>query len=255
MALLDPVLGWTLAFHPFITILILSVIVTLVSTFAYKYLTDQAEMKRLKTRIESFKKEIKDARDNPKKMMKLNQEAMEVNMQYFRRSLKPMLFTFLPIIIVFSWMGANLMYDQLAPGEPLIVKAYVNDGFTGELVLASETLAENAYTAPITTDGESRSVAAFAVQGDAGTHNFTITYNGESYGGNTGTIVFGENPRTTSFAGRGPIANANGIVIEYPRIRPLGGFHIGSWYPGWIAVYILLSIVLSVTTRRLLKIY
>lgn len=254
MALLDPVFGWVLNFHPFVAIFILATVVTLISNLIYKFTTNQREMKDLKQRIEKFRKEIKDSRDNPKKMMKLNQEAMTVNMEYMKRSLKPMLFTFLPIIIIFTWMNGNFLYEQLPAGEPLIVKAYVNDGFSGSLVLSSMTLETQELTSPITTDAEGRNVAAFALQGSAGVHNFTIAYNGEDYG-NSGTVVFGENPTVTTFVGKGPVEKQSGIVVEYPRVRPLGSFHVGSWYPGWIFVYIVLSIVLSMTTRKLMKIY
>jgi uncharacterized membrane protein (DUF106 family) len=254
MAFLDPVLGWALLFHPFVAILILAFIVTMISNLIYKYTTDQREMKRLKEQIEDYRKKIKEARDNPKKMMKLNQDAMSVNMQYLTKSLKPMLFTFIPIIVIFAWMNAHFTYAELAAGEPLIITAGVNDGFSGELVLTSETLDTKELTSPITTvDG--RNVAAFAVRGSAGTHNFSIAYNGDSYGGNSGAVVFGENPGVTTFPGKGPIEKVNGIVVEYPRVRPLGGFRLGSWYPGWIFIYIILSIALSVGTRKLMKIY
>ena len=255
MAFLDPVLGWVLIFHPFVAILILSVIVTLLSNIIYKYTTNQKEMKSLKERIEGFRKEIKAAKDNPKKMMKLNQEAMSVNMQYMSKSLKPMLFTFLPIIIIFAWMNAHFLYAELPAGEPLVVKAYVNDGFSGSLVLSSMTLGTKELTSPITTNEDGKNVAAFAVKGAAGAHNFTISYNGDNYNGNTGSVVFGENPRVTTFVGKGPIEKQGGIVVEYPRVRPLGSFRLGSWYPGWIFVYIVLSIILSMTTRKLMKIY
>jgi len=255
MAILDPVLGWVLIFHPFVSILILSFIVTMLSNIIYKYTTNQKEMKNLKERIEGFRKEIKAAKDNPKKMMKLNQEAMSVNMQYMQKSLKPMLFTFLPIIIIFAWMNAHFLYAELPAGEPLIITANVNDGFSGSLVLTSATLDTKELTSPITTDADGNTMAAFAVKGAAGSHNFTISYNGDNYGGNSGSVVFGENPRVTSFAGKGPIQKTNGITVDYPRIRPLGPFHLGSWYPGWIFVYIVLSIILSMSTRKLMKIY
>lgn len=255
MAILDPVLSWVLLFHPFVAILILSLIVTLLSNIIYKYTTNQNEMKSLKTRIEGFRKEIKASKDNPKKMMKLNQEAMSVNMQYMQKSLKPMLFTFLPIIIIFAWMNAHFLYAELPAGEPLIVTAFVNDGFSGSLVLSSMTLDTKNLTSPITMNEDGENMAAFAVKGAAGSHNFTISYNGDNYGGNTGTVVFGENPNVTTFPGKGPIEKTGGITVGYPRIKPLGPFHLGSWYPGWIFVYIILSIILSMSSRKLMKIY
>ena len=255
MALLDPVLNWTLNFNPFIAILILSFIVTMISNLIYKFTTDQKKMKELKDRIEEYRGKIKESRDNPKKMMKLNNEAMQINMQYLTKSLKPMLFTFIPIIIIFAWMNAHFLYAQLPAGEPLNIHVLVNDGFSGELVLTSPTLDTKELHATITQDAGGANVAAFAVKGPEGTHNFTISYNGDSYSGNTGIVVFGQNPTVTTFDGKGPIQKTAGIVVEYPTVRPLGPIHFWSWYPGWIFVYIILSITLSMSTRKLMKIY
>ena len=237
MAFLDPVLNWTLALHPFIAILILSIIVTIISNLIYKWATDQKEMKQLKESIETLKKQVKESRDNPKKMMKANNEMMQVNMKYMTRSLKPMLFTFIPVILVIGWMSANFTYAPVDLSDALTVRATVRDGFA----------------APIVPDGDEGQGAAFAVQGLAGVHNFTVTYEGNSYSGNTGVISIGENPKQQAFPGKGPIET---ISVDYPKIHPLGnGFNLFGWYPGWLAVYITLSIVLSIGSRKILKIY
>jgi uncharacterized membrane protein (DUF106 family) len=251
MAFLDPVLSWSLALHPFVAILILSVLVTIISNLIYKYTTDQSEMKRLKTQIEEYRKKIKESRDNPKKMMKLNNEAMQFNMQYMTKSLKPMLFTFIPIILVISWMAANFTYAPIDANEPITIRTTILDGFSGSLVLTGETLTTQEVTAQI-VQGEDAQTAAFAVQAPEGTHEFTILYDGNAYNGNTGTLVIGEAPKVQSFAGKGPIESIN---IEYPKIRPLGSFSLFGWFPGWLAVYIILSIALSISSRKLMKIY
>ena len=123
MSFLDPVFGWTLSLPLFLAILVLALIVTMISNLIYKYTTDQKEMKRLKTEIEEYRKKIKDARDNPKKMLKLNDEAMRVNMQYMTKSLKPMLFTFIPIILIFTWMAGAFGSNTVEAGTPVTIHA------------------------------------------------------------------------------------------------------------------------------------
>lgn len=253
MAILDPVLGWTLLLHPFVAILAISIIVTIISNLIYKWATDQKEMKRLKDQIEVLKKEVKANRENPKKMMKSNNEMMQVNMQYMTRSLKPMLFTFIPVILVIGWMSAHFTYAPVGPSDALTVHATVGDGFAGSLVLNAPTLTTSTVTGPIVPDDDEGQAAAFAVQGPVGVHNFTITYEGKAYDGNTGVISIGENPKVQAFPGKGPIES---ITVDYPKKHPLGeSFNLFGWYPGWLAVYITLSVVLSIGSRKLLKIY
>lgn len=248
MSILDPILGWTLYFPPLVGIIILSLIITLIINLIYKYTTDQREMKRLKEQIDDYRKKIKEARDNPKKMMKLNSDAMAVNMQYMGKSLKPTLYTFIPIIFIFAWMNAHFTYAPLDAGEPLIVRAEFLDGFNGNATLISKTLTTQSLTEPLTAT-EDGPVASFAVTGQGGKHDFTIDYQQFAY---NGSVWFGENPDKQAFAGKGPI---NAIKVDYPKIHPLGPVSIFGWMPGWLAIYIILSVSLSMLTRKLMKIY
>ena len=43
-------------------------------------------------------------KDNPEKMTQVNKQLMEKNLTYMKHSMKPMLFTFIPIIVIFGWM-------------------------------------------------------------------------------------------------------------------------------------------------------
>jgi hypothetical protein len=100
-----------------ITLLILALLLTMVINLVYKFTTDQAEMKRLKSKIKGFQKEMRENKDDVKKMQKIQAEAMQVNMAYTMKSLKPTLFTFIPLIIIFAWMNANLAFEAIHPGD------------------------------------------------------------------------------------------------------------------------------------------
>ncbi len=250
MAFLDPVLGWVLIFHPFVSILILSLLITLIINLIYKYTTDQVLMKSLKTQIDNFRKEMKEAqkKQDTKKLMKLNEDAMKVNLQYMGKSLKPTLYTFIPIIFIFAWMNAHFTYAPLDAGEPLIVHAHFLDGFSGKAMLVSETLT----TASLASDVQlvdKTMLASFAVTGDPGKHDFLVSYEQFNY---SGSLWFGERPDEQAFPGKGPVSS---ISVEYPRIHPLGPVSIFGWMPGWLTVYIILSIGLSISMRKLMKIY
>ena len=249
MSFLDPVLGWSLMLPPFWGILAISVIITLIINIVYKYATDQKEMKRLKNQIDDFRLKMKESRSDPKKMLKLNNEAMGVNLEYMKRSLKPTLFTFIPIIFIFAWMNAHYTYSPLGAGDPLIIRAQMVDGFTGEAHLVADTLITKDVNSTVQSTDKG-SAALFPVSGSVGAHNVTITYKEFSY---NATVWFGVDPVQQTFPGKGPVKS---IDVEYPHVKPFGeSFSLYGWYPGWLFVYIVLSIALSIGTRKLMKIY
>ena len=113
MAIMETILS----LHPLLLILGFSFLITIISVFAYKFFTNQVEMKQLKEDLKKHQKEMKDHRDNQKKMLEIQKKAMEKNLKYMQHSFKPMIFTFLPIILLFGWLNANLAYDPLLPGQ------------------------------------------------------------------------------------------------------------------------------------------
>jgi uncharacterized membrane protein (DUF106 family) len=86
------------------SLVIISFILTLLITLAYKVLTKQELMKSLKAELKLLQQELKKVKDHPEKFTRINKQLMEKNLQYFKQSLKPMAITFIPIIIVFGWM-------------------------------------------------------------------------------------------------------------------------------------------------------
>jgi uncharacterized membrane protein (DUF106 family) len=55
--------------------------------------------------------------------MSLQKEMMELNMEMMKQSFKSMLYTFIPLIILFTWMSANIAYEPINPGEEFTVTA------------------------------------------------------------------------------------------------------------------------------------
>ena len=76
-------------------------------------MTNQELMKSLKAEIKDFQKEMKGYKDDAVKMMELQKKAMQKNMKYMKHSMKPTLFTFVPIIIIFGWLRTT--YTPIGP--------------------------------------------------------------------------------------------------------------------------------------------
>ena len=103
--LFDGMFGWLIAGIGLKwSLIVISLLISFLITLSQKYLTNQELMKSLKAELKQLQKEMKTHKDNPEKMAKVNQELMGKNLQYMKQSMKPMLYTFLPIIIIFSWL-------------------------------------------------------------------------------------------------------------------------------------------------------
>ncbi len=68
-------------------------------------------MKNLKEEIDKINKEMKKNMHDQKKVMSMQKEAFNKQMVMMRHSLNSTLITFLPIIILFGWLRANLNND------------------------------------------------------------------------------------------------------------------------------------------------
>jgi len=88
---------------PKISIAIFSVIVTLISTLAHKWLTNQEHLKSLKKRQKEIQKELKGCKDG-KILKELNSEMMKITGTMFKSSMKPMFVTIIPFLILFYWL-------------------------------------------------------------------------------------------------------------------------------------------------------
>lgn len=89
---------------PILSIIGISLVLSIATTLAYRFLTDQVLMKELKKKLKTNQKRIKEAKGDPQKMMEIQRETMKTNMKYMSQSLKPMIFTIIPFLIIFAWL-------------------------------------------------------------------------------------------------------------------------------------------------------
>ena len=255
---LNPVLQPLLNMSPLWATIVLAFVITLVITLASKYFTNQTEMKRLKDEQKEFQKTMKGLRDKPDEMMKVQKEAMKANMQYMKHSFKVTLITFIPIILIFGWMNAHLAYEPIYPDEVYSISAVFNPDLSGsetELILSEGTeLASNVNTGTLTTAKQKivEGQASWYLKSTAGEHQLVVKVNEV------------EKPKdvfiTTELLTAEPVAEFEDspitqIVVNYKKLRPMGGFSIFGWEPGWLGIYIIVSIILSLGLRKLLNIY
>jgi len=90
--------------NPKVSVIVVSFLITLVMTLVTKKFTNQNRMKELKQIQKACQIKLKDARHDPGEMTKVQKQMMDCSMELMKHSFKPMLYTFLPLIILFWWI-------------------------------------------------------------------------------------------------------------------------------------------------------
>lgn len=244
----NPWLGPLLNLPPFWTILIISAGITLLITIVYKYTTNQEEMKRIKEDLKKYQKEMRKEKDT-KKLMAIQKKALDLNMKYMMSSFKSTLYTFIPIIIIFAWLNMHIAYYPLYPDQEFTVTAKFAEGAKGNISLSA---VPELYIDEKTKEVKGSEVN-WILKGKAGEYKLIFDYNNEEYQHN---ILITE--ERNYLVPEKPIRDSKlkQIIIGNKKVHPFGEtFNIFGWYPGWLATYIILSLIFSTLFRKLLKVY
>lgn len=86
-------------------------------TLVTKKFTNQNRMKELKGIQKACQIKLKEVKGNADEMTKINKQMMECSMELMKHSFRPMLITFIPILLIFWWANANLAYFPIDSGE------------------------------------------------------------------------------------------------------------------------------------------
>jgi len=104
-AALDPTLGKLLNTHLNLGFFAVILFFTILTTILQKYLTDQAMLKHLREEQKAIQAEMKQFRDNPEKVLELNQKSMEIVMKIMPLSMRPVMYTTVPFLLLLRWFG------------------------------------------------------------------------------------------------------------------------------------------------------
>lgn len=270
MAILDILLGWTLLFHPALTILIISLIVSFIITISIKLFTDQSLMKDLKNELKELQNQMKTLRNNPKKMAKVNDKFMETNMKYMTHSMRPTLFTFLPIILIFGWLNSHIAYYPIEPHIPFEVTVMFEENmFNGTLELKQQEgirLVEGKYVQYLDFG---KRYTFWILEGDPGEYELELYLNEIKEPFTKKIIITYEKvyapieksfKKKTLFFSSPNEYGLNVIKVENKPIIPFEDVPILKDIPwvsgwGWFGVYFFFSIIFSMGLRKIFNIH
>jgi uncharacterized membrane protein (DUF106 family) len=232
---------------------LLSFLITLVMTLIYKWMTNQTMMKSMKEDIKKYQKEMKDHKSNPSKVMEIQKKAMEVNMNYMKQSMKPTLVSFIPIILIFGWMNANLAYEPLMPGQDFTVSAlFKNDVYGNATITVPEGFTVDSNTKEIVNGKANWSITAPALKDPSGdSYMLEFEKNGDIVAKSiiiTDRQKYAEVIKTYN-------TQFKSITLGNKQMKPMGNISIFGWLPGWLGVYIITSLIFSLSRRKILKLH
>ena len=104
----DLLFGWAVVISPLVGIIFISFVLSMISSIAWKYLTDQTLLRSLRDKTKSLHEELKKNKGDPKKLAELNSKMAKENFEImkiqYKQSIKPMIATLIPFALAFVWI-------------------------------------------------------------------------------------------------------------------------------------------------------
>jgi uncharacterized membrane protein (DUF106 family) len=240
---------------PVVGILLISAIVSAITTIVYKYTTNQKMMKEIREDVKRMQAEIRATKD-PAQMAKINQQMMSRSMQQLSSSMKSTLITLIPLFLLFGWMQTNYSYTPIGPGEEFIASAQFTQGTAPMNISLAASNGLQVLDNPIQVPNQN--IAQWHLKaGSEGTYQLTYEYGTEKY--IQPVIVTKDfkyaNPVMTQQKGIKKGSSLIKLSVNLQPLRMFDGLSIFGWHPGWLATYIILSLIFSTLLRKALSVY
>ncbi|MBM3232436.1 DUF106 domain-containing protein [Candidatus Pacearchaeota archaeon] len=105
-AIFDPTLGDLLDWNVTFGLMIITLVLNLLTTLLHKKVTDQDLLKQIKEEQKLVNEEMKLYKSNPEKTMELSKKSMELAFKTFPITMRPVIYTAIPFILLFRWITA-----------------------------------------------------------------------------------------------------------------------------------------------------
>jgi len=255
--LLNPILNMVPAessMGPFYLIISFSLLISLLTTIVYKFVTNQDLMRSLKHELKELQKEMKTLKDNPERMMEVQKKSMETNMKYMTQSFKPTLITLIPIIIIFGWMSAHLAYYPIMSDSNFVVGINVDDELINQNV--SIEVPEGITLISEKSQTINSNNIEWTLKGKEGDYSLLFKVNNKTY--EKEVIISNTFGYFSEIDSKIKEDSVNSIYISNKPVKPLKNIGLGfiPWIGGfgWLGCYILFSIIFSIIIRKLLRV-
>ena len=100
--------------YPRTAVIIASLLISLFISVVNYFVLNKERMQEIKKRQKDLQEEMKQHKDNPQRMMELQKEMFSHMGETFKHSMKPMMITFIPIILLFPIVRNLLLSTEIA---------------------------------------------------------------------------------------------------------------------------------------------
>lgn len=242
-SILDPVFLPLVNLNPLFGVIVISAIASIIITLAHKYMTDQVVLKNARAEMKKLQQKMRQHKDNPKKMMEVQSKILEHNKSIMGQSFRPMLLTFIPIIIIFGWINIHLVYEPINPGEEFSTMVELKKGTVGDVLVVNTSLELLSNNTATINDARQ---AFFTFSGDAGLHNITYEHAGVRRMHEVLISDVEYIAPETKVSGDTPFKELK-VIMDKQQILNLGPLHLNGFW-----CYIIFSIVFSLLFRKLM---
>lgn len=223
-----------------ITLVAAAFLVSLGTNLVYKFTTNQQKMKDVKAEMKALQAKLRAGED----VGKVNKRLWEINMQYMSESMRPTMFTLIPVLLVFLWLGSFLAYEPILPGQEFSITAFTDYSAvmssTPELTVVSNEKSEGTVT--------------WRVKGGEGTYTVWVEANGVQKPAEV--IITREQKYANPVVEFGKDSPIRKISVGHAKTRPFGeSFSLFGYYPGWVAAYIVFSLIFSLSLRKFMNLH
>lgn len=118
---LDLIFGWLFKltknqeFNTMFGILVMAIIISAIITLITSKVVDQATMKKHKEKMKLYQERLRIAqkKKNVKEMKKIQSKLMKAQSYMMKNSFKPMMYSMVPIILIFGWLNSTFPRDEI----------------------------------------------------------------------------------------------------------------------------------------------
>jgi uncharacterized membrane protein (DUF106 family) len=244
-------------FPPLVGLLVVSAVTGVVMLLIFGHTSDQARITREKDRVKARIMEMWIFRNDPRAMFLAIGGVARHNLQYLRHSLRPIVFIFVPVLLIMVQLGIRYASDPVPVGKMTRVTVQLREGAkpTETPVTLGSPLGARVMSPPLRVNAKGQ--IAWKVRGEIpGPH--TLSFDTPT-GPLTKVLVVGPDPRVgkvTAISARAgtwdaflypsdaPIPRGSvveRIVIEYPpRDLTLFGINVN-----WLIIFFVASLIVG----------
>jgi uncharacterized membrane protein (DUF106 family) len=94
------------SFNVMFGVLVMAILISAIIVFITSKVVDQREIRKMKEKMSKLQEKAREAqkKNDAKELSKINKELLAMQSKMMSNSIRPMLFTMVPIILIFSWM-------------------------------------------------------------------------------------------------------------------------------------------------------